>query len=211
MGLLDADITGPSIPRLFGVTSKPADIGLGLVPATSSAGIKVMSLNLLLAREDDPVVWRGPLIAGAVRQFWTDVIWGCLDYLIIDLPPGTGDAPLTVMQSLPVDQVVLVSSPQDLAAMVVRKAAKMAGMLGVSISGLIENMAGVACPHCGNVIEVFGTSHGRHQADALGVPFLGSVTLDPRLTVLSDTGRIEEYSLPALADIIPRLAGEDKR
>ncbi|NLW06663.1 MAG: Mrp/NBP35 family ATP-binding protein [Clostridia bacterium] len=193
VGILDADITGPSIPRIFGVHRPPENIGNGLLPAQSVGGIKIMSLNLLLPNEDDPVIWRGPIISGAVKQFWTDVIWGDLDYLIVDLPPGTGDAPLTVLQSLPLDGLVIVSSPQELANMVVRKAVKMATNMKVKILGMVENMSYVSCPDCGKKLYIFGPSRAEAAAAEAGIPLLGSLPLDPELTALSDHGKIEVY------------------
>lgn len=193
VGVLDADITGPSIPKIFGIKDRPESFEFGLLPVKSKGGIEIMSLNLLLPHEDDPVIWRGPLIASAVKQFWTDVVWGQLDYLLVDLPPGTGDAPLTVMQSLPLDSVVIVSSPQELAVMVVRKAMKMAEAMNVPILGLVENMSCITCPHCGEVLHVFGPSRAQEVARATGVPFLGSLPLDPDLAALCDRGEIENY------------------
>lgn len=193
VGILDADITGPSIPRIFGVRRPPENIGKGLLPAKSRGGIKIMSLNLLLPHEDDPVIWRGPIISGAVKQFWTDVIWGDLDYLLVDLPPGTGDAPLTVLQSLPLDGLVIVSSPQELANMVVRKAVRMATMMKVRILGLVENMSYVTCPDCNKKLYIFGPSRAEAAAGEAGIPLLGNLPLDPELTALSDHGRVEEY------------------
>lgn len=204
VGVLDADVTGPSIPRLLGVTDKPVPFDLGILPARSRGGILVMSLNLLLENEDDPVVWRGPLISGAVKQFWTDVVWGDLDYLVVDLPPGTGDAPLTVLQSLPVSGVLVVSSPQELAAMVVKKAIKMARKLDTPVIGLVENMTVVGCPHCGADIPVFGPSGAKRLCKEAGVPYLGSLPLDPELSRLGDSGRLEEYTTTLLDDI-PKL------
>ncbi|MBC7340127.1 MAG: Mrp/NBP35 family ATP-binding protein [Firmicutes bacterium] len=211
VGIMDADITGPSIPRMFGVREQPASLGFGILPVRTRTGISIMSLNLLLPHEDDPVIWRGPLIAGAVRQFWTDVAWGELDYLLVDLPPGTGDAPLTVMQSLPLDGLVVVSSPQDLAVMVVRKAIKMAGMLGVPILGLLENMTYATCPRCGEKLRLFGPSQGERVARETGVPFLGEIPLDPHLAELCDSGEIEQYEgvmLPLLSSLLP-LSGKE--
>ncbi|HOB87928.1 MAG: Mrp/NBP35 family ATP-binding protein [Bacillota bacterium] len=198
VGLLDADITGPSIPKMFGINASAEAMEFGILPVKSGLGIEVMSLNLLLRNEDDPVIWRGPLIAGAVRQFWTDVIWGKLDYLIVDLPPGTGDVPITVMQSLPLDGVVVVSSPQDVAAMIVRKAMRMASMMKTKILGLIENMSYAICPKCGEVLHLFGPSKGADLARSAGIPYLGAVRLDPDLARLCDLGRIEEYDSEAL-------------
>lgn len=204
VGVLDADITGPSIPKLLGVNRPAESIGFGLIPPKSASGILVMSLNLLLANEDDPVIWRGPLISSAVKQFWTDVIWDDLDYLIVDLPPGTGDSPLTVLQSLPLDGLIIVSSPQDLAAMVVRKAIKMAQKLGVPILGLVENMTAVRCPDCGREIRVFGESRARDICRAMGIRFLGSLPLDPAIAELGDRGEMDKYDAPFLA-IVPSL------
>lgn len=194
VGVLDADITGPSIPRMFGLHEPPPLGPVGILPAETPTGIRVMSINLLLPDEDEAVIWRGPLISGAIQQFWGDVLWGDLDVLVVDLPPGTSDAALTVMQSLPVNGVLLVTSPQDLAGMVVRKAARMAEHLGVPILGLVENMACVTCPKCGEQIEVFGPSQAVHTAAALGVPVLAHLPLDPELARLCDSGRVEQYT-----------------
>ncbi|NLG28190.1 MAG: Mrp/NBP35 family ATP-binding protein [Chloroflexi bacterium] len=205
VGILDADITGPSIPKMFGVTGQLMGTPFGIAPGLSKSGIKVMSINLLLPQEDDAVIWRGPLIAGAIKQFWGDVVWGGLDYLLVDLPPGTADAPLTVMQSLPLNGVVLVTSPQDLAGMVVRKAARMAAQLEVPILGIIENMSYAICPHCGEKYEVFGASHAERVTEPLGIALLGRIPLDPRISDLSDHGRIEEYELEGLAGLVDEL------
>lgn len=201
VGILDADITGPSIPKLFGVKEQPVSLPKGIVPPKSRLGIRIMSLNLLLPHEDDPVVWRGPLIASAVKQFWTDVIWGDLDYLMVDLPPGTGDAPLTVMQSLPLDGLIVVSSPQELAVMVVKKAIKMAEMLKVPILGLIENMSYLTCPRCGEKIELFGPSRAEKIVEEKQIRLLGSLPVDPKLAELGDKGEIEKYPTEFLRDI----------
>jgi Mrp family chromosome partitioning ATPase len=195
VGVLDADITGPSIPKMFGLHEPPPMGPVGILPAETATGIKVMSINLLLPDEDEAVIWRGPLIGGAIQQFWGDVIWGDLDALVVDLPPGTSDASLTVMQSIPLNGVVLVTSPQDLAGMVVRKAARMAWHLSVHIVGLVENMSYVVCPKCGERIEVFGPSQAMHTANQLGVPLLGQIPLDPELARRCDAGEIENYSL----------------
>jgi Mrp family chromosome partitioning ATPase len=192
-GILDADITGPSIPMLFGVHQKPITGPDGILPVPSQSGIEIMSINLLLPDEDQPVVWRGPLIGKAIQQFWKDIDWGMLRYLIVDLPPGTSDAALTVMQSLPLDGIVLVTSPQDLSGMVVRKAANMATQLGVPIIGLVENMSHVQCPHCGEIIEVFGPSKAQHTAQLIDTQLLGHIPLDPELSTLCDNGLIEDY------------------
>jgi Mrp family chromosome partitioning ATPase len=194
VGVLDADITGPSIPRMFGLHQMPPMDKMGILPAKTEVGIKVMSINLLLPDEDEAVIWRGPLISGAIKQFWGDVMWGDLDYLIVDLPPGTSDASLTVMQSIPLNGVVLVTSPQDLAGMVVRKAARMAQHMGAPILGLVENMSYVVCPKCGEQIEVFGPSQVMQTEMQLGVPLLGRLPLDPELARRCDAGEIEGYA-----------------
>lgn len=198
VGILDADITGPSIPKLFGAHEHPLMSPLGILPPTSKTGIKLMSINLLLENETDAVIWRGPLITSAIQQFWTEVFWGDLDVLLVDMPPGTADAALTVMQSLPLNGVLLVTSPQNLADMVVRKAAAMAQRLQTPMVGLVENMSYVKCPHCDARIEVFG-NHGSSQAlaDALAIPLLDQVPLDPELVALCDAGQVEDYA-PAL-------------
>ena len=193
VGVLDADITGPSIPKMFGLHDPPPAGPVGLLPAETESGIRVMSINLLLPSEDEAVIWRGPLISGAIQQFWGDVVWGDLDVLVVDLPPGTSDASLTVMQSLPLNGVLLVTSPQDLAGMVVRKAARMAQKMNVSIVGLVENMGYVVCPKCGERIEVFGPSQALHTAAMLGVPMLAQLALDPELARHCDAGEVERY------------------
>jgi Mrp family chromosome partitioning ATPase len=207
VGILDADITGPSIPKMFFPHgARPGASPAAILPAESSTGIKVMSINLLLEREDQAVIWRGPLIGGAIQQFWGDVLWGELDYLIVDLPPGTSDASLTVMQSLPLSGVVLVTSPQDLAGMVVRKAAQMTQHLNIRVLGLIENMSYFTCPDTGQQYEIFGPSHAEDVALRLGVPFLGRLPIDPEIARLCDVGRIEGYSAEAFAHIAQRLS-----
>jgi Mrp family chromosome partitioning ATPase len=211
VGILDADITGPSIPRLFGLREPPTGGPNGIVPPETATGIKLISINLLLPDEDQPVVWRGPLIGKTIEQFWNDIDWDVLDNLIIDLPPGTSDAALTVMQSLPVDGIVLVTTPQDLAGMVVRKAANMAKHLGIPLVGLIENFSYVLCPECGARIEAFGPSRARETAGLADVPLLGQLPLDPMLAILCDNGRIEEYQNPdfeaILSGILERAGG----
>jgi len=207
VGVLDADITGPSIPKMFLPTQRhPSSSPLGLLPVESETGIKIMSINLLLPQEDKAVIWRGPLISTAIKQFWGDVVWGNLDYLIVDLPPGTADASLTVMQSIPLSGVVLVTSPQGLAAMVVRKAARMARAMGVPILGVVENMSYVVCPDTGRWLEVFGPSKAEGMATQLGVPFLGRLPIDPQIAQLCDEGRIEEYQSDAFAAIAERVS-----
>ncbi len=205
VGVLDADVTGPSIPKMFGLHGAPPMGPIGARPAETGTGIKVMSINLLLPREDEAVIWRGPLISSAIKQFWGDVVWGDLDWLVVDLPPGTSDAALTVMQSLPLSGVVLVSSPQELAEMVVRKAARMAQAMEVPLLGLVENMSYFVCPDGGQRYEVFGPSHGGEMARRLDVPFLGRLPLDPRISELCDAGRVEAYPAEVFAPIAQRL------
>ena len=207
VGILDADITGPSIPKIFGITGKAGVSQAGILASKSRGGIKVMSLNLMIETEDDPVILRGPLITQIVNQFYTEVIWGDLDYLLIDMPPGTGDVPITVFQSLPIDGVVMVTSPQALANMVVRKAIKMVRNYKPPIYGLVENMAYVQCPDCNNKrIEVFGKPKGEEEAKRVSLPFLGELPLDPALAELSDAGKVEDYQSPAFDQIAKRLA-----
>jgi Mrp family chromosome partitioning ATPase len=207
VGILDADITGPSIPKMF--LPDGARLGMspmGPTPPQSRTGIRVMSINLLLEQEDMAVIWRGPLVSGAIKQFWGDVFWGTLDYLIVDLPPGTSDASLTVMQSLPMSGIVLVSSPQGLAGMVVRKAANMARQMQTPILGLVENMSYFECPDTGKRYELFGPSHAQETAKRVGVPFLGRLPIDPEIARLCDAGRIEEYAAELFAPIAQDLA-----
>ena len=201
VGVLDADITGPSIPRMFGLRQAPGMGPMGMLPVETRTGIKVMSINLLLSAEDEAVIWRGPLISGAIRQFWTDVLWGDLDILLLDLPPGTSDPALTVMQAIPLNGVIMVTSPQDLAGMVVRKAADLARALHVPIIGLVENMSYVLCPDCARKVEVFGPSHAGLTAAQLGVPLLGNLPLDPEMARREDAGEIEEYAAEAFAPL----------
>jgi Mrp family chromosome partitioning ATPase len=208
VGVLDADITGPSIPHLFGLHESPATLPTGIVPVKTETGIEVMSINLLLSNKDEAVIWRGPLVGNTIKQFWTDVLWGTLDYLILDLPPGTSDASLTVMQSIPLSGVILVTSPQDLAGMVVRKAARMAQQLGTPILGLVENMSHVVCPKCGETIEIFGPSQAMHTALQLGVPLLGRLPLDPEMASLSDTGKIEGYHSVSFESIVQKVVAQ---
>jgi Mrp family chromosome partitioning ATPase len=207
VGILDADITGPSIPHMFFPTQQwPKGGPLGILPVESKTGIKVMSINLLLQSQDQAVIWRGPLISGAIKQFWGDVLWGDLDYLIVDLPPGTSDAGLTVMQSLPLSGVVLVTSPQGLAAMVVKKAAQMAAQLNVPIMGLIENMSYAVCPDTGKKLEVFGPSKSAVLARQLLVPLLGQLPIEPQIAELCDAGRIEDYPAEEFVPIAQKLS-----
>jgi ATP-binding protein involved in chromosome partitioning len=206
VGVLDADITGPSIPKMFFPNgARPGASLLAILPAETNTGIRVMSINLLLESEDQAVIWRGPLISGAIRQFWTDVLWGELDYLVVDLPPGTSDASLTVLQSLPMSGVVLVTSPQDLAGMVVRKAAHMVREVGVPLLGLVENMSYFVCPDTGKQYDIFGASHAEEMAAQLGLPFLGRLPIDPKITTLCDSGQVESYSAEAFQPIADRI------
>ena len=192
VGILDADITGPSIPKAFGLKSGTVEgDGEGLYPARTPGGIDVVSLNLLLPDESSPVIWRGPIIAGTVKQFYTEVIWDNIDYLIVDCPPGTGDVPLTVFQSLPLDGIVIVSSPQELVSMIVTKAANMAKMMNIPVLGLVENMSYAVCPDCGKHINIFGESHIEKVADEFGYDLLGRIPMDQKLAALVDRGMIE--------------------
>ena len=210
VGVLDADITGPSIPKLFGIHGRALGDENGIWPIQSRTGIDVMSVNLLLENEEDPVVWRGPVIAGAVKQFWQEVIWKDVDFLFVDMPPGTGDVPLTVFQTLPVDGIVVVTSPQELVSMIVGKAVKMAQMMNVPILGVVENMSYLVCPDCGKKIPVFGDSHLEETAGKYGVKVLARMPLDPQLTACADGGAIEAYACDALApaaDAVAALLG----
>ena len=191
VAILDADITGPSIPKAFGL-KKPVDGDEhGMIPPSTTSGIDIMSVNLMLEDETKPVVWRGPVIAGAVKQFWTDTIWHDIDYMFIDCPPGTGDVPLTVFQAIPIDGIVIVSSPQELVSMIVAKAANMAQMMNIPVYGLVENMSYVKCPDCGKEIKVFGDSHIDKIAEDFGYDLLARIPMDPKLTALVDKGWIE--------------------
>lgn len=200
VGILDADITGPSIPKAFGIKAGIGGDESGLIPAKTKGGIDIMSLNLLLPDESSPVIWRGPIIAGTVKQFYTDVIWDDVDYLIIDCPPGTGDVPLTVFQSLPLDGVVIVSSPQELVSMIVSKAAHMADMMHIPVLGLVENMSYVKCPDCGKEISIFGESHIEQVAAEFGYPLLARIPIDSAYAALVDRGEIEALTENPLAD-----------
>ena len=193
VGILDADITGPSIPKMFGLNVRPSGNETGILPVLSKSGIEIMSMNLLLPSEDEAVIWRGPLMSRAITQFWEEVLWGKLDYLIVDLPPGTADVPLTVMQVLPVRGAIIVSSPQELASMVVRKAVQMTQKMNVPILGVVENMSYLALPDSGKHIEVFGRSRADELARAAAAPLLGKIPLDPELARLCDEGEIERY------------------
>ena len=205
IGLMDADITGPSIPQMFGVTARAKSAEYGIMPEVTASGIKMMSINLLLKESDAPVVWRGPVISGAVKQFWSDVIWGDIDYLFIDMPPGTGDVPLTVFQSIPLDGIVIVTSPQELVSLIVKKAYHMAEMMHIPVLGLIENMSYVKCPDCGREFRIFGEGKTQTVADELGIPLLGRLPIDPKLAELCDTGEIERLTQDYLASAADQI------
>lgn len=213
VGILDADITGPSIPKMFGLHGPAQADDEGILPVLTKNDIKVMSLNLLVPHEEDPVIWRGPVIANMVKQFWSDVIWGELDYLFVDMPPGTGDVPLTVFQSLPVEGVVIVSSPQDLVRMIVTKAYNMAKAMNIPVLGIVENYSYLKCPDCGKEIPVFGQSHIDEIAASLETPVLGKMPIDPNLASLADAGRFEEQKdtfLDAAVEILYKIYREAK-
>jgi Mrp family chromosome partitioning ATPase len=213
VGILDADITGPSIPKMFGVTARPDVNDVGITPVSSGTGIKVMSLNLLLPDEAEAVIWRGPIIAKVITQFWEDVLWGQLDYLIVDLPPGTADAPLTVLQNLPVSGIIIVSSPQDLATMIVKKAVRMAKTMNKPITGVIENMSYLYVPEIKKKIEIFGSSKGEEVAKAAGAPLLARLPIDPQLAKLCDAGEIENYKseiMDKLGEILVAVLAKKK-
>ncbi len=193
VGILDADLTGPSIPKMFGIAGRPSGSETGILPVLSRSGIELMSINLLLPQEDDAVIWRGPLISNTIKQFWEDVLWGKLDYLLIDLPPGTADAPLTVMQSFPISGVIIVFTPQDLTTMIVRKAVNMAQKMNKSVLGVVENMSYLQLAEMDKRIEIFGPSRGEEMAQASKAPLLGQLPLDPELARLCDQGEIESY------------------
>ena len=201
VAILDADITGPSVPKAFGVTQKAESDGVSIQPAVTQTGIRLMSVNMMLDDETQPVVWRGPVISGVVKQFWTDVAWGETDYMFVDMPPGTGDVPLTVFQSLPVAGIVVVTTPQELVSMIVHKAVHMARMMHVPVLGLVENMSYFACPDCGKRIEVFGKSRLRETAQTFGIDATARIPLDPQYAQLSDAGQIEQISCAAMRDL----------
>ena len=205
VAVLDADITGPSIPTAFGLHERATGDDTGIDPAVTPGGIKVMSLNLLTANETDPVIWRGPVIAGVVTQFWSDVVWGDVDYMFVDMPPGTGDVPLTVFQSLPVDGVIVVTSPQDLVSMIVTKAVHMAQMMSIPLLGLIENYSYFQCPDCGAKHAIFGESNLEQEASKLGLPLLAKLPIDPKVAAAFDAGKIESLETNYLADVAKQL------
>ena len=205
VAILDADITGPSIPTAFGIHQKATGTDEGIDPAYTTTGIKMMSLNLLTANETDPVVWRGPVIAGVVTQFWKDVVWGDVDYMFVDMPPGTGDVPLTVFQSLPVDGIVVVTSPQDLVSMIVTKAVNMAHMMNIPVLGLVENYSYFKCPNCNEEHAIFGESSIESVAAELGLPVLARLPMDPNVAASVDMGKIEECEPNYLAEVAAKL------
>ena len=205
VGIMDADITGPSIPKMYGIHESAKGSDAGMFPCEAKDGTRIMSVNLLLEHEEDPVIWRGPVIAGVVKQFWTDVMWGELDYLFIDMPPGTGDVPLTVFQSLPVEGIVIVSSPQDLVKMIVRKAYKMAQMMKINVLGVVENYSYLVCPDCGKHISVFGESHIDEIVEELGVPVLGKMPIDPALAEAVESEKFYESDNQYLSGAVNKL------
>lgn len=206
--VLDADITGPSIPKAFGIQQQAEGIEQGILPVVSKTGISIMSINFLLKNTTDPVVWRGPIIAGAIKQFWSDVIWGDIDFMFMDLPPGTGDAPLTIFQSLPVDGVIIVTSPQALVSMIVSKAVKMAQLMDIPILAMVENMSYLQCPDCGTKINVFGESHIQEIAKTYNIDVSAKLPIDIRLSSIVDQGLIEDFQgnwLDGIVDILEKM------
>lgn len=200
--IMDADITGPSIPKAFGITKKAEGTQDTIFPVKTKTGIDIMSINLLLENETDPVIWRGPVIAGAVKQFWTDVLWEDVDYMFVDMPPGTGDVPLTVFQSLPLDGIVVVTTPQDLVSMIVGKAVKMAEMMDIPVLGIVENMSYVECPDCGKKISVFGESHVKEVSEKYNLLVLSQLPINPALTAAVDAGTIEDFEFTYMDDAV---------
>lgn len=209
VAILDADITGPSIPKMFGINCRAMMNDKGIIPAETANGIKIMSCNLLLENAEAPVVWRGPVLAGAVKQFWTDVNWGEVDYMFVDMPPGTGDVPLTVYQSLPIDGAVIVTTPQDLVSLIVKKACNMASMMNIPVLGMVENMSYVKCPDCGKELKIFGESHFEELCSELQLLPLGKMPIDTKLTELCNEGEFERFDadyLKSAADAIEKAA-----
>ncbi|MCI8858306.1 MAG: Mrp/NBP35 family ATP-binding protein [Lachnospiraceae bacterium] len=204
-GILDADITGPSIPKMYGVHGPTEGTDMGLFPVPAADGTKIMSLNLLMDDEEAPVVWRGPVIASTVKQFWHDVYWGDLDYLFVDMPPGTGDVPLTVFQSLPVDGIIIVTSPQELVQLIVKKAVNMANMMNIPVLGLVENYSFLKCPDCGKEIKLFGESKIEEVAAQLELPVLGKMPLDPEYAKIADQGQFHKMKNPYLEDAVEKV------
>lgn len=204
--VLDADITGPSIPRMFGIKEHALGDGKNhIFPCRSSNGVDIMSINLLLESDTDPVVWRGPVIAGVVKQFWTEVVWKDIDYMYVDMPPGTGDVPLTVFQSLPVDGIIVVTSPQSLVSMVVAKAVRMAELMNIPILGIVENMSYFTCPDCGREIKVFGDSHVEEIATTYGIPLLAHLPIDPAAAAACDSGKVESIDTAPIQPALDKI------
>jgi Mrp family chromosome partitioning ATPase len=204
--IMDADITGPSIPKMFGIKGRAEGGEDGIIPAVSKNGTKIISVNLMLENPSDPVIWRGPVIAGLVRQFWTDVVWGDIDYMFIDMPPGTGDVPLTVFQSVPVDGLVVVASPQELVSLIVSKAVAMANMMSIPILGVVENMSYVECPDCGKKIYLYGDSHIDDYCSENNLQLLGKIPISPKIAEACDNGTIEDYDPKYLIDTAKTIA-----
>lgn len=205
VGIMDADITGPSIPKMYGIHGKAVGDGKEILPAVAEDGTRIMSVNLLVDTEETPVVWRGPVVAGVVKQFWSDVVWGDIDYLFVDMPPGTGDVPLTVFQSLPVEGIIIVTSPQELVQMIVKKAYNMAGMMNVPVLGIVENYSYLKCPDCGKEISLFGESHIDEIAADLDLSVLGKLPLDPAYAKAADAGQFCTMDNPYIAKAIETL------
>lgn len=211
VGIMDADITGPSIPKMFGVSEHATGSAEGIDTVLSPSGMQLMSMNLLLDDETMPVIWRGMVISGTVMQFWTDVVWKDLDLLFIDMPPGTGDVPLTVFQSIPIAGIVIVTTPQDLVKMVVEKAVNMAKIMNIPVLGLVENMSYLTCPDCGKQIEVFGASKAKAIAVEYGIPTVARMPLDPKISQLADQGRIEDYDGSALQEVFEQIQKAERK
>ena len=211
VGIMDADITGPSIQKMFGITEGAEGDDNGIYPAVTASGIKIMSINMLLEDDTTPVIWRGPVLAGVVKQFWTDVVWGELDYLLVDMPPGTGDVPLTVFQSLPIEGVIIVTSPQSLVTMIVKKAYNMANMMNVPILGIVENYSYIECPDCGKHINVFGESHIDEVAAELKLPVLGKMPIIPDMARQSDEGAFEKISNDMISEAVKAIAAAESK
>ena len=203
--ILDADITGPSVPKMFGIKSKAGGDDAGIIPALTKGGIEIISSNMLLENETDPVIWRGPMISGMVKQFWSDVIWGDVDYMFIDMPPGTGDVPLTVFQSIKVDGIIIVTSPQELVSMIVEKAVNMATLMNVPVYGIVENMSYLKCPKCGEIIKLFGESHIEEVAKKHNIEVLGKLPIDTNIAALCDKGDIESYGETYLSKAVEKI------
>lgn len=202
VGVLDADITGPSIPKVFGIHEQAVGNDQGIIPASTRGGIKLISINMLLEDEETPVIWRGPVVAGVVKQFWNEVLWGDIDYMLVDMPPGTGDVPLTVFQSLPVTGIVIVTSPQELVEMIVKKAYNMASQMDIPVLGLVQNMSYLACPDCGKKIYLYGRGDGQKTAEKLVIPSYAELPIEPEIAALCDAGNIEAFNNHHLDDMV---------